>query len=278
VEHGQRGELVLKRNELVALCGRAFAFDAGAGESAFQFTPLAAKRSHEHRFNERSDVGFAGVVRAELRALLRLNSALKQRAHDARLNELPVGFGGFRELGDFSLGQFKDGRFLEQVAVEVASCLGAEVPPFGHDAEKFFQQFGKQARVFQTGLGHLGKQFRRQQAGVVCKQAKYDAVEKAGYAEIFFLSNAKFFARPGVLQFYALAALQRAANFGDLFGELFGDLRGRALRFEEVGIVKQGAENPQVFGPVNLVVVEFVDFLDRAVEIRADDVAVEMAK
>ena len=82
---------------------------------------------------------------------------------------------------------------------------------------------------------------------------------------------------PGVGQFHALAALQRHGDFGDLRGKVFGDLRGGALRFEKFGVVKQRAENAEIFRAVNLVVGEFVSLLNRAVEIGADDVAVKIA-
>ena len=46
----------------------------------------------------------AGVVRAQLRrAGFRVQAALKQRAHDAGLDELPVRFGGVGELAAIRL-------------------------------------------------------------------------------------------------------------------------------------------------------------------------------
>ena len=71
--------------------------------------------------------------------------------------------------------------------------------------------------------------------------------------------------------------MQRLGNFGNLRGERFGYLRRGALRLEEFRVFKQGAEDAPVFGPVDLLVVEFVRFLNGAVEISANDVAVKIA-
>ena len=75
----------------------------------------------------------------------------------------------------------------------------------------------------------------------------------------------------------AFALLQGAGDLGDRLGECFGDLRGGALRFEEIGILEQRAEKAQILRAINLVVGELVGLLDRAVEVGADDVAVEIA-
>src|SRR3989442_9187973 len=48
-----------------ALRGRPLAFGVGGGELALECGPLAAERIHEHGFDERFDVGFAGVWRAK---------------------------------------------------------------------------------------------------------------------------------------------------------------------------------------------------------------------
>ena len=66
VENGHGGEFFLERGELVALRGVALAFGIGGGESALDLAPFTAERRHEHGFNERLDVRFAGIVRAKL--------------------------------------------------------------------------------------------------------------------------------------------------------------------------------------------------------------------
>ena len=49
-----------------------------------------AQRRHQHRLDDQQDVLAAGVVRAELRALGRVQAALEQRAEDGRLDAGPV--------------------------------------------------------------------------------------------------------------------------------------------------------------------------------------------
>ena len=57
----------------------------------------------------------------------------------------------------------------------------------------------------------------------------------------------------------------------------FSNLRGRALRFKKIGTFKQCAKRAKIFRAVNLLVGEFVNILNRAIEICADDVAVKIA-
>ncbi len=64
---------------------------------------------------------------------------------------------------------------------------------------------------------------------------------------------------------------------GELLGELPGDFVRGALGLEETGILKTRPEDPQVLRAVKLVVGELVGLPDRAVEVGADDVAVEIA-
>ncbi len=54
--------------------------------------------------------------------------------------------------------------------------------------------------------------------------------------------------------------------------------RSRPLRFEKIRVGQNRREqDPKIFRAVNLVVGEFVNLLNRAVEIRFDDVAVKIA-
>ena len=86
------------------------------------------QRSHEHGFNERFDVGFAGVVRAKLRAKIAftVESAFKQRAHDARLDKLPVRFRRVGQPANFIVRKLEHCGILEQVSVEMADLVFAK--------------------------------------------------------------------------------------------------------------------------------------------------------
>ncbi|MGA2177761.1 MAG: hypothetical protein ABSH38_22525 [Verrucomicrobiota bacterium] len=147
-------------------------------------------------------------MRAQLRALAVIHGALKERAHDAGFNELPVGFAGVGQLFQFIFGDFKNGRILEKMPVEMADFVFAESATPGHDFEKCFERFGEVAQIVEAGLEQFSEKFFRQQSGVLGKETKDDAVEKAGDAKVFLLRDRNFGAALGVGQFDAFAALQ----------------------------------------------------------------------
>ena len=188
--------------------------------------PFAAEGLHQDGFNQRFDVGFAGVVRAKCERWLSVQGAFKQRAHDAGLDELPVRFG--------RVGQ--DARNSASVSSKTVESSNRwplkwrilslpNVPPLAMTAKSFSSVFGKMFRVVNAGLGNFREQVFRQQAGVLGKETKDDAIEEPGDAEIFLLGDVDFLAGFGVGQFHAFAALQRPGDFGDLRGQVFGDLR-----------------------------------------------------
>jgi hypothetical protein len=55
--------------------------------------PLAAQRLHQHRLHNQQDVLLAGVLRAQLGALRRVQAACEERAEDRRLDGRPVQLG-----------------------------------------------------------------------------------------------------------------------------------------------------------------------------------------
>src|SRR5205085_8313071 len=69
----------LLRRRLSAVIDRRYR----RGEFAFQFAPLAPQRRHQDWLDECHDVLFAGVMRTELRALIGVEPALEEVAHDA---------------------------------------------------------------------------------------------------------------------------------------------------------------------------------------------------
>ena len=132
-------------------------------------------------------------------------------------------------------------------------------------------------RIIEAGAGHLGKEPFREEVGVFGEETKNDAVEKAGDAQVLPLRDIHLRARLPVAQLAALALLQRPGDACDLRGEFLGDLRGGALRLEELGLAKERAEQADVFRFIDLAVRELVRFLDGAVEICLNDVAIEIA-
>jgi hypothetical protein len=82
-----------RRGEHVALLAVLFGGDLFQvwGRSAPERRPLAAERGHDDRVDHEQDVRLAGVVGADLGALLRVEDALEERAEDARLDACQAG-------------------------------------------------------------------------------------------------------------------------------------------------------------------------------------------
>ena len=78
VQHGHVRNLFQECGQPFALGGSAVAVLERGGKFAFDLRPFAAERCHEDWLNQRQDVGLAGVVRAKLRALVRVQSAFKE--------------------------------------------------------------------------------------------------------------------------------------------------------------------------------------------------------
>lgn len=128
-------------------------------------------------------------MRAELRALVGIEAALEEITHDAGLDELPVGFAGNGELGDFFFGQFKDGGVFEEMTVEVANLVRAEGAAGRHLREEVFEDFGEMRGIIDAVLENLSNGMLREQAGVFGEEAKDDAIEEAGDAEVLALRD-----------------------------------------------------------------------------------------
>ena len=250
---------------------RAFALQNVLCQVAPERRPFAPERSHEHRFNQRFNIRLAGVMRAKLRPLAGVKAALEQVAHDAWLDVLPVCGGGGGQRPDFVRCEFKYRGIVEKMPVEMADFVKAKPSAFRHAAEKVFQRFRKSLRIIEADFADFRKDIRRKQAGILREKTEHKAVEKPGDAKIFLLRNVMLLARFRVAQFNRFALLQRKGNRRDLPGERFRDFRRGALRAERARIGEHRAEHAQGFRGVNLCVAEFVGFLHRAVEIRADN-------
>ena len=214
---------------------------------------------------------------AELGPLAFIQGPFKERSHDARLNELPIGFGGFAQNPKLFLVEFKDTRIIEQVPVEMPNFVLTKTAARGHDFKQLFQGLGKVLRVIGGRFQDFAKEVFRQKPRVFGKHAEHNAIEKPGDAQDFSVARNSFL--PGswhrpVRRSPFFEATWRPRRF---FGPGFGNGSGRSLRFEEFRVVKQSAENAKVFRAVDLVVGKFVNLLNRAVEIRLDDVAVKIA-
>ena len=78
-------------------------------------------------------------------------------------------------------------------------------------------------------------------------------------------------------QLNGLTFLERTRDRSDLSGQFFSDFRGRSLRFKKFRLGEHRAQQVQHRRTVDVRIGELVRLLHRAVEIRADDVAIEIA-
>ena len=125
------------------------------------------------------------------------------------------------------------------MAVEVANSVWTIKPALGHDVKELFHDLGQVLGIVEGGLENVGQEVLWQQARVLGKEAKDEAIEKPGDAEILLLGNGDLGTGPGIGQLDALSALKQTGDFGNLLGELFGDLSRRPLRLQELGFSKR---------------------------------------
>jgi hypothetical protein len=217
--------------------------------------------------------GRAIVVESVIAAPLQITNL---NGHLGQLEGVRIDFDGFQLLDVDLRFQGETELRSEEMAVEMTDAMRAERPAFGHDTKEFFQAFGEKVWVVNACLRDFAKDAARQEAGILGEKTKDNAIEESGNAEVLTLRDICFFARFGICELNALTLLQRARDFSDLGGQGLGDLGSCPLRFEEIGVFKERAKNAEVFGTVNLVVVKFVGFLDRPVEVGADDVTGEI--
>ncbi len=148
----------------------------------------------------------------------------------------------------------------------------------GHRAEQGFERIGELVRVVEARSWRCReKSFLGSSPVSSAKKQKISRLRKRAMRRFLrwaTLTSARVRAS-------ASSALSRLcserATSAKFLRQRLGDLVGRALRLEVIGILEGGAQQPQVLRAVNLVVGELVGFLDRAVEVGADDVAVEIA-
>jgi hypothetical protein len=234
--------------------------------------------SHEHRLDEGFDVRLAGVVGAQLRCAGLVQRALEEGAEDAGLDELPVRFRGVGQGADLLRGELEHGGLLEQVAVEVADLARAEGAAPRHDLEQLLQPLGEEVRDRPARLVTSVKVPSGSRPTSSAKKQKMMRLRKRATRRFLLHGHVDLGPAFGVVVFDALPLWSERATLGDLLRQLLGDAVGGARE----GRSRSGSVNRQrslcrTFGLVELVVGELDGFLHRAVEVGADDVAVEVA-
>ena len=134
-------------------------------------------------------------MRTDLGPLGVFECALEQCAHDAGLNELPIGFGRGRERADFAFVQLEDSGFFKEMPVEMFDLVFAETAAPRHFGKKFFERFGEMLRIIDALFENFRDNVRREQPSIFSEETKHNAVEKPSDAEILSLRNRMFPAR-----------------------------------------------------------------------------------
>ena len=114
----------------------------------------------------------------ELRALVRVEAALEQRAQDRGVDVGPVEFGRLQRRLDLFLVHGEGRIVLEEPAVEPLHGLEADPAPYGHRPEQVACQgrefLGLAARV----LEHAGEHLAGEQPHVLGEHAEHEAVHE----------------------------------------------------------------------------------------------------
>ncbi len=147
----------------------------------FDVFPFGVERLDDHGFDDAHDGLRIGVVRTELAALGRIETALEQCAKDGRLNAGPVQPRDCNQRGDVVALQRQCGIAVEQPAVEPVDDLRSEVTAFTHRGEQLFELAVDARRVFRTILQYARDHFFGQQSGIFGEEAEQQFVKEMRY-------------------------------------------------------------------------------------------------
>ena len=140
--------------------------------------PFGEQRPDDHRLDDPHDLVAVGVVRPELRALVRIEPALEQRPQDRRIDFRPVERGRpERRLDPFPVERQR-GVVVEQSTVEPRHRFEPDTPARGHRAEQVARQVGKFLRPSARMLQHPGEHAAGQQAHVLGEHAEHQTVDE----------------------------------------------------------------------------------------------------
>ena len=148
------------------------------GDFTLDALPLRAQGPDDHRFHQQPDFVAVGVMRAQLAALVRVKTALEQRAEDGGVNLAPVQPGRLQHPLDGGLIERQCRLAIEQPAIEPRDRLETDAAPRLHRPEQIprhVRELGGSARGV---LQQAGEQLVRQQADVFCEQAEHQPVDE----------------------------------------------------------------------------------------------------
>ena len=191
--------------------------------------PLAKERRHHHRIDDRLDVVAAGVVGAELGSAGRVEGALEERPEDRGVDRAPVEAGHQVDAVEILAGEGHDFRVGEEVAVEVAHRLDAELAPVSHRLEEARDEATEHRRVAVRLGDEPREQVIRQQPHVFGEEAEDHAIEKACH-----------------LLGVDPSLTKRRRDPRDAFRRVLGDPLRRLLRLQPIRIEEHRPEHRQV--------------------------------
>ena len=222
--------------------------------------PLAAERVDDNRVDQDLDVGPPGVLRPELRPLVRVHPAFEEGPQDRGIDGAPIEPRGDLDAGDLAGGQFEDGGVGEEVAVEVSDRVEPEVSPLGHRGEQLADEPGEPLGVSFRLLDEPPEQLVGKQLHVLGEQAEDDAVEE-----------------PGGLGGVDPALPHALGDRADPAGGVGRDGHAGHAGLQLVRVVEDGADDLDVPGVAEFVERDLVDLLHGAGEVRMDDQPVHVA-
>ena len=134
--------------------------------------PFRPQRVTNHRLDQPANGGRIGIVRAQLRPLVRVQAPLEQRAENRRLNRRPVQ--RRCRMQRVQIGRFQRQTILviEQPAVEPGNPFKPESPTLAHRSKQIAGQTWKVRRRPSRFLHQRAEQPIRQQPDVLGEQAE----------------------------------------------------------------------------------------------------------
>ena len=140
--------------------------------------PFGEPGADDHRLDDHHDLVAVGIVRAKLRALVRVEAALEQRAQDRRVDLRPVERRGVKRGFDPLPVEGQGGVVVEQPAVEPGHGLEADAAPGGHRAEQVAGEVGELVRPLARLFQHPGEHVAGQKPRVLGEHAEHQTVDE----------------------------------------------------------------------------------------------------
>ena len=210
----------------------------GCGEDLL---PLAAQGLDDGGDDEALHIGAGRVMRAEARALLRIERLFEKRAEDRRVHLAPVLPGGFAQFADLFLLQRIGGRITEELAVELLHAVlhGGGIVATVHRLPQHFKLGREDVGLVPRAVQEAGEGVLGQQLHILGEHGEDAAHEEGGH-----------------MLRRQLALLHALRHGGKALRNCAGGLDGAAGGIERVRIIPDGAEHGLHFGLCQIIEVD----------------------